>query len=120
MSITFKLEGVDGMMAQLRSAEDDVRKEYKGLVKRTTKRIRDDAVARVNRVTGNLADSAQIEESSGGYYGRVRFKAPHAHLVEHGTVHAPAHPFLGPASAAAEFGFYQEAERILKDQGDDS
>lgn len=31
-----------------------------------------------------------------------RKKAPHGHLVEFGTVRAPAHPFLGPAFIARQ------------------
>lgn len=118
MSITFEFEGAAELQLVLKAAHDEIRDRYRDLVKRTTTRIHDDALGRVNRVTGNLADSAQIEASSGGYFGRVRFKAPHAHLVEYGHVGAPAHPFLTPAVESAQPEFFREAEEILREAED--
>lgn len=48
-------------------------------------------------------------------------KAPHWHLIEYGTVRAPAHPYIRPAwgriGAAIEAGKKRIAERMLEQGG---
>lgn len=50
--------------------------------------------------TGNLRRSIKARRGQRRYppSGLVIAEAPHAHIIEHGTVHLPARPFLVPAA----------------------
>jgi HK97 gp10 family phage protein len=114
MAFTFQLDGVEDLRRQLDAAHEDIKAEFKTEVKASTKRLHDDALERAPVRDGGLRASAQMEFSAGGFYGRVRFKAPHAHLLEYGTVAMSARPFLQPAVASEQPKFMQAAMKILE------
>lgn len=114
MAFTFQLDGVEDLIKQLDAAHEEIQKEFVAEVRASTKRLHDDALERAPVREGGLRASAQIEFSSGGFYGRVRFKAPHAHLLEYGTVAMSARPFLQPAVASEQPKFMLAAMKILE------
>jgi len=62
------------------------------------KLVEDSAKQRVPRVTGKLQRAIHVEEGVEGAYVIAGDKDVfYGHMVEHGTRHSPAHPFLLPA-----------------------
>jgi HK97 gp10 family phage protein len=60
--------------------------------------IAESAKARVPVVTGRLRDAIHVEASSEGVYVIAGDReAFYGHIIEHGSVNAPAHPFLLPS-----------------------
>lgn len=73
----------------LEHATDEIRREFKALVRRAADELADDIAAgyaRVPRVSGTLRrEGATVRIDPTGLEAAVRGKAPHAHLVEFGT-----------------------------------
>lgn len=84
--------------------DDGIPPEVMKIIKQNQKQVGDMILSEAERSTafsdktGTLRNAGKVIEE--GEVVKVRFKAPHAHLVEfgHGGPHpAPAHPFLRPA-----------------------
>jgi len=76
-------DGIVGDTA--RGWADDVRDTARGLAPRRTGKLRRGITARVQARAG----TASVGTHNGPFYG---------HLVENGTSHSPAQPYLGPAA----------------------
>lgn len=78
-------------------------------------KLRDRARSMVKVKTGNLRKgifAARGDASKQNVIVGVNYKiAPHAHLVEYGTVRAPAHPYMRPALSASK----DEMRRTIQD-----
>lgn len=78
-------------------------------------KLRDKARELAPIKTGALRKSifaARGDENKQNVLVGVNYKiAPHAHLIEYGTVRAPAHPFLRPAVSATK----DEMRAIIRD-----
>lgn len=118
MGMKFDLSAMDGLDVQLAEAGTKLERlvgsaQTKTKIKAGMRVITDDAKARINSITGNLAGgietrvitsyAAPTEIEVGISYKRHK-NARHAHLVEggHGGPHGPAqpHPFWMPAVEA--------------------
>lgn len=96
--VTVEVEGVEEILKKLRSLPEDLEKNTaKAAMKRATDIVLQTALARVPvgprhsqrpKAGGMLRASltSQIRASRGFVTGKVRAKAPHAHLVEYGFV----------------------------------
>ena len=80
-------------------------------MKRAARDIKKDASSRAPVLTGRLRDSiaSKLVKAAKGIVQVAVFvrrkgkkKAPHAHLLEFGTPHAPAQPFMRPAFKQAD------------------
>lgn len=75
----------------------------------TRKAIAAGAKARVPVRTGELKRSIRSTMDKRRGKAKVTAKARHAHLVEFGTVHMPAKPFMLPAAEAERGNYPQRA-----------
>jgi HK97 gp10 family phage protein len=83
----------------------------------------DEAKVRVPVDTGRLKSAIyQVYSEGNSGDGKATYhiswnksKAPHGHLIEFGTKHTPAHPFLAPAYEAKKGAAYQAACDKMKD-----
>ncbi|WP_425152892.1 HK97-gp10 family putative phage morphogenesis protein [Candidatus Palauibacter sp.] len=85
----------DGLAAAARVVRDEAR-ETAAFTDRTG-RLR--ASIRSGR-RAEVVDTGRGRKRVPGASAVVEVRAPHAHLIEYGTVRAPAHPFLEPAVIA--------------------
>lgn len=113
-------------------ATDEIRREFKLLVKRKADELADDikdGYARVPRVSGTLRrEGATVRLDPTGLEAAVRAKAPHAHLIELGTVARETkdgadrgavtrpYPVTLPAAARRLPEFVADAERLLQSE----
>lgn len=74
-----------------------------------------DAKARVPVLTGALKKSIGSRQDKRRAKATVFAKAPHAHLVEFGTVHSAAKPFMLPAAEAERGNFEGRARSIAQE-----
>lgn len=74
-----------------------------------------DAKQRVPVLTGALKKSIGSRLDKRRAKATVFAKAPHAHLVEFGTVHSDAKPFMMPAAEAERGNFEGRARTIAQD-----
>jgi HK97 gp10 family phage protein len=87
-------------------------------IKRAADQIALDAKARVPVNTGALRDAIHVERVDVGQYavvagdGRAVF---YGHMVENGTIHQPARPFLTPAYEAQRPNIDALVKAALKD-----
>ena len=97
MSITFKVRKKDALRRKLLAlapaTEGEIRKAVRRSVDELAAKARDFAPER----TGALKRSIEAVTFDEGLRGAVQARAPHAHLVEFGTVRAKARPFLFPS-----------------------
>jgi HK97 gp10 family phage protein len=78
--------------------------------------IAKDAQTRVPVATGALRDAIHVEEIEDGYSVVAGDdEAFYGHIVEHGGVNTPAHPFLIPAGEARWADIEQLVEDVLED-----
>lgn len=64
------------------------------------------AKARINRVTGELQDTAYTESTVAGHSADIVFPADHATPVEYGTWKMAARPYLTPAIEESENEYF--------------
>ncbi len=97
-----RFEGMGEVLANLSNVIDKTTgKAAKEVYIKAAMKLRNQARANAPAKTGKLKESifaARGDENKPNALVGVNYKiAPHAHLVEYGTVRAPAHPFLRPA-----------------------
>lgn len=112
MDVEFKLEGFKELDALLTQLPDEIAKKVvEQTVRAGAKVVLDAAKLKVPVRTGRLKKSLSIKKNTAAFknYGSVKYAvganlsarkgttAPHAHLVEFGTVKTAAKPFLRPA-----------------------
>lgn len=100
-----RFEGLDEIQERMSAVIDKTTgKDAKEVYLKAGLRLRDKARDLAPVKTGRLKKSlfaARGDENKPNVLVGVNYKiAPHAHLVEYGTVRAPAHPFLRPAVSA--------------------
>jgi HK97 gp10 family phage protein len=110
-----QIEGLDGVLKQLDGAPKDALARLRPVVEKHTQAMFTKATADVPVRDGILKGSikAEIAEGAVWVFGRVRAAAPHAHLIEYGTVRAPEQPFLRPAYEAVKAAFQNDATKAL-------
>ncbi len=120
--ISVRVEGMEGILRDLRKAQADVQQEAREVLKEQAKVIRDDARSRCPEDTGTLKRSVRSSvsrkrlDASVSAGGKVRGKdAYYAQFVEFGTKHAPAKPFLYPAGRAHEKETEEKLVKVLTD-----
>ncbi len=88
MSIQFKIEGMDEIIAALRELPAQMtRDEWGPIVKDSAEGMTAELKGVYPRVTGTLADRIVLEPGRDSVLrAKVRSKAPHAFIYEHGTV----------------------------------
>ncbi len=104
MASNFKIEGLDNLQKEMNRLE----KAFKGdktkdAAKRPAEMLRDSVKQKAPvGPTGNLKRSVQAKELDYVWIAAVDQKiAPHAHLLEFGTVNMPAQPFFRTGIEAA-------------------
>ncbi len=110
-----RFEGMDEILQNLSNVIDKTTgKAVKEVYLKAGLRLRDQARSRVPVKTGALKEAifaARGDENKPNVLVGVNYKkAPHAHLIEYGTVRAPAHPYLRPAVSASA----DEMRRIIE------
>jgi HK97 gp10 family phage protein len=98
----FKVEGLDEILANMSKVLNKTSgAEAKEVYLAAALKLRDKARQNVNVVTGNLRRgifAARGDENKSNALVGVNYRiAPHAHLVEYGTVRMAARPYLRPA-----------------------
>ena len=99
LKITGRLEGVEKLTRKLEMLEDVVNKSRMDSSYRQAEELRDIIQQKAPLgPTGNLKRSPVAKKYPPYAIAGVDRKiAPHAHLVEFGTSHSAAHPFLRPS-----------------------
>jgi HK97 gp10 family phage protein len=102
----YKIEGLVDITDRLATVIDRTTgKQAKEVYLKAALNIRDGARTRAPKRTGKLRESifaARGDMNKPNALVGVNYKiAPHAHLVEYGTVNSRPHPFLRPAVAAS-------------------
>ena len=112
-----RIEGLDEALKGIEAYEKEVLARVAEVTERRTKAIFDKAMSNVPvGPTGNLKSSGkmEVEATDRWVFGRVGFSAPHAHLLEFGTVNAPAHPFLTPAFESEARGYEADVKAAIE------
>lgn len=91
------LEGLDELNDRLKRARARAPGVVSSEIRTSSGNIVVGARQRVRRRTGRLAKSIKFQMASDGLSSRIGPKAPHGHLVERGTRHSRAFPYLFPA-----------------------
>jgi HK97 gp10 family phage protein len=99
------VRGVEQALRNLRRAERAGRRELADQVRVSSRNIVKGARARVRRRTGRLRRSIRYRRTNFGLTSRIYPTAWYGRLVEFGTKHAPAKPFLFPAFEAEKPAF---------------
>lgn len=89
MSATLRVDGMNEMLATLRTLPDELKQHSLGpVVKSNAEAMAADLKASYHKHTGTLANRVVVEHDVGGspLRSKVRSKAPHAHFYEYGTV----------------------------------
>lgn len=86
-------------------------------IRNTAEAIASGAQSRVPVDTGALRDSIHVDKVGDGSYAVIAgsSKVFYGHLVEHGTVKTPAHPFLIPAAEAERDSVDELARAAFRD-----
>lgn len=112
-----KLVGMKEVLRGLDVYEKDILERAKEVTERRTKAIFDKAMQNVPvGPTGNLKNSGamEVEATDKWVFGRVGFSAPHAHLLEFGTVNMDAQPFLTPAYESEARGYESDIKAAIE------
>lgn len=104
-----KWEGIAAARKQFARLPEVVRQQINEAVDVTRKAALEGARARVPVDTGALKKSLRSTMDKRRGAAKVTARAPHAHLVEFGTVHMDAHPFMLPAAEAERDNFVRRA-----------
>ena len=91
------IKGSEKLRRQLLSIPDLLAVPIKKQIAEGLQQVQKTAQQNAPVRTGALKKSIKTEIETDGLKGRVYSDAPHAHLVEFGTVNAPAQPFMFPA-----------------------
>lgn len=75
-------------------------------VKRKAEDVLRDAKSRINRLTGELQDTAFVEVVLAGKSATINFPSEHAAPVEYGTYKMAARPYLYPAMLDQQDDFF--------------
>ena len=115
----FKVEGLVDITDKLAEVIDEANgKKAKEVYLSAAMKIRDGARTRAPKRTGKLRESifaARGDMNKPNALVGVNYRiAPHAHLVEYGTVKTRPHPFLRPAIAASAAEVRRTIETGLK------
>lgn len=102
----FKVQGLEKITDRLAEVIDEANgKKAKEVYLSAAMKIRDGARTRAPKVTGKLRESifaARGDMNKPNALVGVNYRiAPHAHLVEYGTVKSRPRPFLRPAISAS-------------------
>jgi HK97 gp10 family phage protein len=109
--------GMKEVLRGLNTYEADILERVKVVTERRTKAIFDKAMSNVPvGPTGNLKNSGrmEVESTDTWVFGRVGFGAPHAHLLEFGTVNMDAKPFLTPAFESEARGYEADVKAAIE------
>jgi HK97 gp10 family phage protein len=114
-----RFEGMEAVLAKLANVVDKVTgKAAKEVFLAAGIKLRDGARARVPVRTGKLKKAifaSRGDENKPNVLVGVNYKiAPHAHLVEYGTVRTHPHPYLRPALAVTAAEMRQIIEGGLR------
>ena len=115
----FKVDGLVDITNKLAEVIDEANgKKAKEVYLSAAMKIRDGARTRAPKRTGKLRESifaARGDMNKPNALVGVNYRiAPHAHLVEYGTVKTRPHPFLRPAIAASAAEVRRTIETGLK------
>lgn len=116
-----RLEGMDNLYSQINKlakklGDEKVEPLLKNAADKLTDAVKDKAPVDKGILRENIV-TLKMEPRYGNpasYMTKVKQRAtwpteaPHAHLVELGTVNAPAHPFFRPAYDSVKDGVYSE------------
>jgi HK97 gp10 family phage protein len=104
-----RIVGIEQLSRNMLRVTDVIRQRVEGAVVGGSENVARLARSAVRRRSGTLHDSIRIEREEGATSCAVVAggrRAPHAHLIEGGTVRMRAYPYLRPA-------LEQEAPRIV-------
>lgn len=120
MSGGVKLSGFGGLDRKLKKLPEDIaKKALKKAVRAGGQVILDDASRRVPVRTGRLKKSLRVKvrkSSRHGAIAKIGTNAPHAHLLEFGTVRMGARPYMRPAFDSKREAAVDEICKELKKQ----
>lgn len=91
------LLGADELNARLKRARERAPRLTAAEIRTSSGNIVQGARRRVRRRTGRLAKSIRYKLARDGQSSKIGPTAPHGHLVERGTRHSRAFPYLFPA-----------------------
>lgn len=120
---TVRVEGISALEAAIREVRRSLEpKQIEGRLLAGARIMRDDMKRRVKKKTGRLfrAIKAKVGKRRGRDWASAfaavdRKTAPHAHLVENGTVNAPAHPYFRPAIISTHGRVAETVEKGLRE-----
>lgn len=112
--VTMKLDGMEALQRAITSAPEAVKVGTADAIAKTAFAIAQRAKMLVPVRTGTLKRA--IVSSATPTNGRIGIEAGPAvkywHMVEHGTVKMPAHPYFRPAADAEETDFLRRIQDI--------
>lgn len=112
-----RIEGLGKLLKELNATPAEILDAITPVVERHTKAAEQKALSLVPVKSGLLKRSiaSEVKTKPGRWvFGRVAASAPHAHLLEYGTVRASARPFLRPALEAVRSAFKSDAKSALE------
>lgn len=113
-----RIEGLADVLKQLDATPAALVAALTPVIEKHTKAMEARALSDVPVASGLLKSSIKSEVEAkpekGWVFGRVGASAPHAHLVEFGTVSAPAQPFLTPAAESVRAGLESDAKAAIE------
>ncbi|MFK7695402.1 HK97-gp10 family putative phage morphogenesis protein [Paenibacillus sp. HJGM_3] len=112
--IKLKLIGVDEMLGTFSRFDKETRQAVRKVVKTSATRIRKAAQTRIRVDTGKMKKTIRVKYSSDGLSAEIGPNSPFAHLVEFGTTHSPAYPFMTPTAEEQKPLYVKDMEAALK------
>lgn len=109
-----KIKGIDDALATFSRFDKQTRVAVRDTVKKSATRIRNVERQRVRVNKGVMQKSIRVTYSSDGFSAEVGPRSSFAHLIEFGTVHSPAFPFVTPTAEEEGVKFGSEMESALK------
>lgn len=92
-----EIKGLSALQQQLAAMEPKVTAKLKQILLKGGQKVAEQAFQDAPYLTGELRGSIDVRTEHEGLHVIVHADAPHAHLLEFGTVKAPARPFMLPA-----------------------
>jgi len=111
---SFKVQGATELTKKLQALPEAANKGARAATKAETEAVADDMRRGVPRDTGKLQESIQAEFDPKTISGKAVATAPHAQIVENGTVRQRAQPFAQPAAERSRKRF---PKRVAKEVG---
>jgi HK97 gp10 family phage protein len=111
----FKLNvrGVDEMLGKFDIFDKETRVAVREAVRKSANRIRNAAKGRVPVKEGIMQKKIKASYSKDGLSASIAPNSPYAHLVEFGTTHSRAKPFMQPTAEEQTPLYVKDMEKAL-------